>query len=299
MSHSRETATGRIRQSGFSPETPMISRQKLGSIADHLQLRNPSFPGLSWDDQAPASCLPCRRSRVRIPSAASQKAYICRSFSSRQSPCSSASGRTDSGLAVRRSSVASRKRRFAGHSRSSELKSFCRPAEGQAFGRVRPLPDSCCNGTILRTAPAGAIPPIAALGGQSGFSPETARSTSTRSATPASHGTQSRVLLRRTASEAAARSPSRRACVAAVTRGSSRGCRFPSASRRPRAPGLGCWLSSSARVSRVCRQARSGIKGSICRCAAQTARSRNCCRPDGPPRVRSPLAHLRCCSLHA
>jgi hypothetical protein len=52
--------------------------------------------------------------------------------------------------------------------------------------------DSCCNGTILRTEPTGAIRAVAVLGGQSGFSPETARSTSTRSATPASHRTQSR-----------------------------------------------------------------------------------------------------------
>ena len=36
-------------------------------------------------------------------------------------------------------------------------------------------PDSCCNGTILRTAPGGAIPAVAVLEGQSGFSPETAR----------------------------------------------------------------------------------------------------------------------------
>jgi hypothetical protein len=82
-------------------------------------------------------------------------------------------------------------------------------------------PDSCCNGTILQTAPAGAIPAVAVPGGQSGSSPETARSTSARSATPASHGTQSRERLRRTASEAAARFPSPGACVAAVTPGSS------------------------------------------------------------------------------
>ena len=42
-------------------------------------------------------------------------------------------------------------------------------------------PDQYCSGTIQRTAPAGAIPAVAALGGQSGFSPENGRSTSARS----------------------------------------------------------------------------------------------------------------------
>ena len=39
----------------------------------------------------PIDCLPCRRSRVRIPSAASEKACICRSFSFPQSACAFAS----------------------------------------------------------------------------------------------------------------------------------------------------------------------------------------------------------------
>ena len=54
-------------------------------------------------------CLPCRRSWVRIPSAALEKACICRSFCWSSSPCSSASGRTDSGLAAGQSPAASRK----------------------------------------------------------------------------------------------------------------------------------------------------------------------------------------------
>jgi hypothetical protein len=53
--------------------------------------------------------------------------------------CSSASGRTDAGLAVRRSPAASRKTPgLQADSRSSELKSFCGPAEGRAF--------ACCSG---------------------------------------------------------------------------------------------------------------------------------------------------------
>jgi hypothetical protein len=51
-------------------------------------------------------CLPCRRSRVRIPSAASEKACICRPFSSRQSASASASAWTHCGPAQARHQVA-------------------------------------------------------------------------------------------------------------------------------------------------------------------------------------------------
>jgi hypothetical protein len=67
-------------ESGFSPETPAISRQKLESIADRLWLGNPYFAGLSWDARDPTFRLPCRRSRVRIPSAALRKARILQGF---------------------------------------------------------------------------------------------------------------------------------------------------------------------------------------------------------------------------
>jgi hypothetical protein len=110
------------------------------------------FAGISIQFASRSYCLPCRRSWVRIPPAALQKACICRPFQSRQSPCSSASGRTDSGLAVRRSSAASRKTpALQADHRSSELKSFCRPAGGPVFaccGRWPPVP---ANGVFLRT----------------------------------------------------------------------------------------------------------------------------------------------------
>jgi hypothetical protein len=79
----------------------------------------------------------------------------------------------------------------------------------------------------------------------------------------ASHGPQSRELSRTTASEAAARCPSRGACAAAVTRGHLRGRRFPSASRRPRASGLGSSSSSRAgtRSSTMAASARAGEAG--------------------------------------
>jgi hypothetical protein len=51
--------------------------------------------GFSWANRRYTFCLPCRRSRVRIPSAASKKACICRPFLRTPSACASASGRTD------------------------------------------------------------------------------------------------------------------------------------------------------------------------------------------------------------
>jgi hypothetical protein len=126
----------------------------------------------------------------------SGKACICRPFLSRQSPCSSASGRTDSGLAVRRSWAASSKTPgLQADSRSSELKSFCRPAEGRMFACCGRSPDACGSGTIPGTAPAGAIPAVAVLGGQSGSSPVSVRKPrgQPRPASrrpPASHGTR-------------------------------------------------------------------------------------------------------------
>jgi hypothetical protein len=128
------------------------------------------------------SCLPCRRSRVRIPSAALKKACICRLFLREQSACASASSRTDSGLAAGRSSAFQRKPPVC---RPILLRPNPNPSarlQRSVFACCGRHPDSYFSGTILRTAPAGAIPTVAALGGQSGFSPETARSTSARSA---------------------------------------------------------------------------------------------------------------------
>ena len=86
-------------------------------------------------------CLPCRRSWVRIPSAASRKGLHLQAFLRAQSACASASGRTDSGLAA-----GPIRRPFQGKtpclqvdSGSSEPKSFCGPAEGQVFCLLRPL----------------------------------------------------------------------------------------------------------------------------------------------------------------
>src|ERR671918_3244696 len=52
----------------------------LGSIADRLQAKTYCFAGLFRNVRADGYCLPCRRSRVRIPSAALLKASRLRGF---------------------------------------------------------------------------------------------------------------------------------------------------------------------------------------------------------------------------
>ena len=74
------------------------------------------------------------------PISRSQKGLHLQAFLRAQSACASASGRTDSGLAVGRSSAVPRKTPCLQiDSGSSEPKSFCGPAEGQVFCLLRPL----------------------------------------------------------------------------------------------------------------------------------------------------------------
>jgi hypothetical protein len=169
-------------ESGFSPGTPVISRRTLEGIVDGFQPRNPSFAGLSYDTRDLTFCLPCRRSRVRIPSAASENLRFAGIFrcGSRLVPLHPVGLIPDSRSADRR--------------RLQGKRPVCRPISFvqtevilQACRRsgvrlLRPLRRLVLQGTIQRTAPAGAIPTVAVLGGQSGFSPETARRTSARSA---------------------------------------------------------------------------------------------------------------------
>jgi hypothetical protein len=210
MSHelkSRATAAGGINASPVSVRKP------------------PSFRG--------------RRSWVRIPSAALGRPVFCRCFLLRQSACSSASGRTDSGLAVRRSSAASRKTPgLQADSRSSELKSFCRPAEARVFCRPRPIAG------FLQTAPlaCGCQPTrwqrSRSAGGESDFSPETARPTSAAPRRGQPIAPRPVSSLRRAASETEARCPSRAAWAVAIARVHRGGCPFhrKRASARNRRP---------------------------------------------------------------
>jgi hypothetical protein len=99
-------------------------------------------------------------------------------FRWQQSPCSSASCRTDSGLAVRRSSAASRKTLgLQADSRSSELKSFCRPAGSRVFRLLRRLAGCSRKRHVLARDACRALPATPILGGESSFSPDTVRST--------------------------------------------------------------------------------------------------------------------------
>jgi hypothetical protein len=213
--------------------------------------RKLSFAG-NWrrNPQTCALCLPCRRSRVRIPSAASGKGLQTRVFFG---PPSSSERLSSRGLAEDR-------RARGGYARF-ETRQICRQillwsnrCHSAGLQKVRRsaccgrYPDSCCNGTILRTAPAGAIPSGRGPWGPVRFQSGTARSTSTRSATP-------RAVAARAVSFSAGRRPRQRRgphheeLVSRQSHGGHRrGCRFPSASRRPRAPRLGYWLPSAASV---------------------------------------------------
>jgi hypothetical protein len=160
------------------PKLPVIGVNSRPAVDGAHGLKSERLQAVLCDARFRGYCLPCRRSRVRIPSAASEKACICRSFSFAQSLSSSASGRTDSGLAVRRSSAASRKTPgLQADSRSSELKSFCRPAEGRVFRLLRPLAGCSCKWqSSCAWTPAGELPAIPILGGpvrfQSGYREE-------------------------------------------------------------------------------------------------------------------------------
>jgi hypothetical protein len=169
-----------------------------------------------------------------------ERPSIRRSFCCAQSACASASGRTDSGLAAGRSSAAPRKTPcLQVDSGSSEPKSFCGPAEGHVFGLLRPLPRLLLRRHDPADSARWRVTRVAVLGGQSGFSPETARSTSPVPR-PGEPWPQRRELSPQNGIRGSGAVPITGASVAAVTRGHRRRCRFPSASRRPRAPGLAC-----------------------------------------------------------
>jgi hypothetical protein len=156
-----------------------------------------------------------------------------------------------------RSSADPRKTRcLQADSGSSEPKSFCGPAEGRVFCLPRPLARPLLQRDDPTDSGRGPWGPVRFQSGNSEVDLGPLRDL-------ASDGPQSRELSHRTASEAAARCPSRGACAAAVTRGHLRGRRFPSASRRPRASGLGSSSSSRAgtRSSTMAASARAGEAG--------------------------------------
>jgi hypothetical protein len=95
--------------------------------------RNPPFAGIfEWNPRR-TFCLPCRRSWVRIPSAASERLAICRSFSFRQPASASASPCTQcapAGLDVPVGAEKDRICRSFAHDRTTDL---LRGQKGQGF----------------------------------------------------------------------------------------------------------------------------------------------------------------------
>jgi hypothetical protein len=144
-------------------------------------------------------CLPCRRSRVRIPSAVQKKLPFAALFR-----CGSRLVRLHPVGLISDSRSADRRRRQGKRPVCRPI--LVRPTEVslQACRRsgVRPAaavtPDSYCGGTIQRTAPAGTKAAVAALRGQSGSVRKPGgRARRAPRQPPASYGTQSRELLRR------------------------------------------------------------------------------------------------------
>ena len=162
-------------RSSFSPQTSVNRRDSQTPGVSHASEKQRVLQAVCDRGPSPTFCLPCRRSRVRIPSAALEKACVCRSFSLLQSPCASVSGRTDSGLAARRSSAASRKNaRFAGRFwfvRTEVILRACRRSGVRPAAAVPPTP-------AVTARSRGQRPPAryqrSRPWGQSGFSPETA-----------------------------------------------------------------------------------------------------------------------------
>jgi hypothetical protein len=163
--------------------------------------RDRLFAGIFCVNRRCTFCLPCRTSRVRIPSAASKKACICRPVSWRSRL-----------VRLRRVGLTPDSPRpdrppFQG------IRAVCRPIlvrpnRSPSAGLQKVGCSACCGRLarllLQRHGPAdGAIPAVAVLWGQSGFSPETARSTSARSATR-------RAMARRAVSFLARRRPRQR-----------------------------------------------------------------------------------------
>ena len=169
--------------------------------------------------------MPCRRSRVRIPSAALEKACICRSFCWSSSPCSSASGRTDSGLAAGQSPAASRKT------------PGCRPI------LVRPNRSPSAGLQKVEGSPAAAVTPTPAATARSCGQRPPARYQRSRSLGPVRFQSGNREVhlgplrdppchlepcVSPHGPEAAARCPTTRGLSPGSHTGSSPTCRFPS-----------------------------------------------------------------------
>jgi hypothetical protein len=180
---------------------------KAGQPYNAALTREPArLQGISAPDRAHRYCLPCRRSRVRIPSAASERPAFAGLFLRAQSACASASGRTGSGLAAGRSSAVPRKTPCLQVDSGSPNRS---PSAGLQKVRCSALLGPVIRLLLQRHNPVDSARRRDTSGrgpwGPNPVSVQKPRGQSALLRDPASHGPQSRELLRRTASEAAAR----------------------------------------------------------------------------------------------
>jgi hypothetical protein len=224
------------------------------------------------------ACLQARSSRPSPPRSAChaegrgfeslqplrKKACICRPFSLRQSPCSSASGRTDSGLAAGQPPAASKENaRFAGRFsfvRTEVILQACRRSSVRLLGREpasskRRLPRTAA----CRRGGSDSGPP----GGESDFSPETTRSTSAAPRRGQPIAPRPVSSLRRAAFEAAARCPSRTAWAVTIARVTAEGVAFIGSRRLlstgrapPHLPQQALGVNSETAPFRALRQSR-------------------------------------------
>jgi hypothetical protein len=184
----------------------MVSRGKPGNPRPHLVARKrPVSSHFTAGIEFAGSACHAEGRGFESHQPLSKRASICRPFLRTQSACASASGRTDSGLVAGRSSADPRKTLcLQVDSGSSEPKSFCRPAEGRVFCLLRPLArlllqghDPADGARRRDTSGRGPWGPVRFQSGNREADLGPLRDL-------ASHGSQSRDLSRRTASEAAA-----------------------------------------------------------------------------------------------
>ena len=160
----RPTWTGRL-DYPFTTQTPVISRSMPGSPLRPRVPRNPAFAGRPLRNRRRTVCLPCRRSRVRIPSAASEDLRFAGLFrwTSRVVRLRRVGLIPDS--RARRASGGFKKPRLAGNSGRFEPKSVCRlprtsnPLPAATVSRLFLQPRVLACGRVP-----GRIPPIRLCG---------------------------------------------------------------------------------------------------------------------------------------
>jgi hypothetical protein len=135
---SRRTARPRVH---IRFTNPPESRRKCRAITARTPGRaTRRFAGYISETGCRSFCLPCRRSWVRIPSAALEKACICRSFSCRQPASASASAWTHC-APTRWAAAALKKDPISRSFQAIELLTFCASGNVMRSSRCAPSDD--------------------------------------------------------------------------------------------------------------------------------------------------------------